>query len=244
LWPAFQRLVEATSVEEQRSVYDAEIRPRFWSRLLVQTLSQDGVLALSGIPPQQRRQLQRAAPNLLTYMQHRAENLIYNTPLVDNYFWRLYLTGEVTPECCPRYLRREHYPQLRDLLSRLSTHTASVADFLRETREPISRFVLLDHMDWLAEGPRGEEGSALAREWQGIVDRATPGAKVLWRSLGMHTDFVDATRVLVAGRPMLVGELLEYDRDLAEQLWMRERASVYGLLAVATLRIPRSEATA
>lgn len=237
LWPAFEKLLAAQSIDEQRAIYDDQIRPHFWRPLLGMILSQDAVLALSGIPPQQRRQLLQATPNLLGYLQQRAENLIYHTLLRENYFWRLYLTGEFTPECCPRYLEQQRYPQLRELLPRLASHTATVAEFLQSSRTPISRYVLLDHMDWLAEG------DGLAREWQSIVDRAAPGAKVLWRSLGTRADFVNDVPVHVAGRQTTVRELLDYDTALAEQLRARERTSVYGALAIATLRIPANGAS-
>ena len=72
-------------------------------------------------------------------------------PLRDNYFWRVYLTGQYTPDCCPEYLRPANFARLKaGLVDRVSIHHTSVAGYLEKHDEPISRFVLLDHMDWLS----------------------------------------------------------------------------------------------
>jgi len=59
-----------------------------------------------------------------------------------------------------------------DEVDRISTHTMSVCDFLEHSPETISRFVLLDHMDWLSD----KLLPALEGEWQG--SRNGPAQKV------------------------------------------------------------------
>ena len=70
---------------------------------------------------------------------------------------------------------------------------------------------------------------------QAIVDRAAPQARVLWRSAGMRTDFVDRVRVERGGRRYEVGQLLSYDRPLAARLHAADRVHTYGSFHVADL---------
>jgi S-adenosylmethionine-diacylglycerol 3-amino-3-carboxypropyl transferase len=93
--------------------------------------------------------------------------------------------------------------------------------------------VLLDHMDWMAE----DDTAALEAEWQHLVHRAAPGARILWRSGGDRTDFVDALHVEVHGRKRRLGSLLGYDRRLADDLHRRDRVHTYGSFAVADLAL-------
>jgi len=96
---------------------------------------------------------------------------------------------------------------------------------------PVTRFVLLDHMDWLS----GKYAALLAAEWQAILRRAAPGARLIWRSGGLRTDFVDRARIIVDGRAREVGELLSYQRPLAEELHRQCRVHTYGSFHIADL---------
>ena len=65
----------------------------------------------------------------------------------------------------------------------LYTVTGTVTDFLRNgDREPISRFVLLDHMDWMSS----YHPDALREEWLAILDRASADARIIFRSAHQH----------------------------------------------------------
>ena len=72
-------------------------------------------------------------------------------PLADNYFWRVYIKGRYTADCCPEYLKPENFQKLKGgLADRVEVYTDSVQGFLEKNARRFSRFVLLDHMDWLA----------------------------------------------------------------------------------------------
>ena len=75
--------------------------------------------------------------------------------------------------------------------------------------------------------------SATVVQWQAIVNRAAPGARVIWRSGGLRTDFVDRVRVTKNGRSAQIGELLSYHRELAKQLHARDRVHTYGSFHIA-----------
>jgi S-adenosylmethionine-diacylglycerol 3-amino-3-carboxypropyl transferase len=89
--------------------------------------------------------------------------------------------------------------------------------------------VLLDHMDWLGH----RHPSALAEEWQAIVDRARPDCRILWRSGGFAADFVDPVTVEHRGRRTRLGDLLRYDRERAAECHARDRVHTYGSFHIA-----------
>lgn len=228
-----ERLLAAPSLAEQQAIYDDRLRGRFWTPWLRWWLGCDATLSLLGVPRNQRLQLEAThAGGIVRFVEERLERVFARRPLADNYFWRVYLSGRYTRECCPEYLKRENFDRLRNgLADRIECRTTSLARFLREAPEPISRFVLLDHMDWLAEAdPEG-----LDDEWQAIMDCAAPGARAIWRSGASRTDFVDLARVRIAGRERRVGQLLRYDRQGAEKLHALDRVQTYGSFHIADL---------
>lgn len=228
--PAIDALLNAPSVAEQIAVYERSLKDRIWGPWLGWALGKDSFLSLTGIPPQQRQQLLRFEPNVQNYLQRQAERIIYRLPIRENYFWRVYLTGRYTVDCCPRYLKESSLPLLRSRLDRLTCHTASVTEFLQSSEHNYSRFVLLDHMDWLT----GKQLPLLRDEWQAIVDRAAPAARVLWRSLGVQTEFIDELVVQRHGAHSL-GKLLTYDHNSVAKIRNCERVTAYGFIGLAVL---------
>ncbi len=233
LGPRINELLECTALDQQREVYERYIREPLWSKPMRFAMRRDTVLSLLGVPRPQRHQIETQYPGgINNFVRDCLDAVFARLPLADNYFWRVYMTGRYTSQCCPEYLKPENFQRLRDGLAEcVETHTCSVEAFLTEDSRPITRFVLLDHMDWLST----RRLPLLASEWQWIVRRAAPAARILWRSAGLRTDFVDRTQVVVDGRPREVGELLAYDRPLAEQLHPRCRVHTYGSFYIADL---------
>jgi S-adenosylmethionine-diacylglycerol 3-amino-3-carboxypropyl transferase len=223
--------LEAESVEEQRRIYDDCLRERFWSKPMRFAINRDATLSLVGVPPAQRRQVERDYDGgIVKFVEDCVEAVFAHLPLQDNYFWRVYLTGRYAPNCCPEYLKADNFERLKNgLVDRVHVTTDSVQGFLDQHHEPISRFVLLDHMDWLSDRFFG----LLEAEWQAIVDRAAPGARILWRSGGLRTDFVDRARVRVGGQVREVGEVLRYHHELARRLHAVDRVHTYGSFSIA-----------
>lgn len=228
-----EALLDAPSVDAQRDVYDRELRTRLWTPLLRWIASRDVTLSLLAVPPPQRAHVEQTCQRgIADFIQERVEAVFTRLPLSDNYFWRVYLTGEYSRTCCPEYLKPAQFARLKaGLVDRISVHTGALLDFLRGRGPQISRFVLLDHMDWMAD----DDSGALEAEWQHLVHRAAPSARVLWRSGGDQTDFVDQACIEVQGRKRRVGSLLRYDRGLAAELHAQDRVNTYGSFAVAEL---------
>jgi S-adenosylmethionine-diacylglycerol 3-amino-3-carboxypropyl transferase len=226
-------LIDAGSIEEQREIYDAEMQRKFWSRSIRFAMGRDTTLSMLGVPRAQREEVERHyTGGISQFVRDCIDTVLADLPLADNYFWRVYLTSEYTPECCPEYLREENFERLKaGLVDHVGVHTNSVQGFLESAREPISRFVLLDHMDWMS----GRYFDLLESEWQAIVDRAAPGARIIWRSGGLRADFVNRARVSVDGQRREVGELLTYHNDLAEELHRQDRVHTYGSFYISDL---------
>ena len=230
----FQRPARsARRVAQQQEIYDRHLRERFWSKSMRFAMRRDTILSLLGVPQAQRHQIETQYPGGISqFVQDCVEAVFARLPLSDNYFWRVYMTGHYTPECCPEYLKPENFQKLRDgLADRVETHTDSVEGFLTKDPRPISRFVLLDHMDWLST----RRLPLLAQEWQWIVRRAAAARG----SSGGVPDCGPSSSIgrrswSTASRGS-VGELLTYDRPLAEQLHPQCRVHTYGSFHIADL---------
>lgn len=226
-------LLDAPSVRVQRDIYHGGLRDRFWKPYLRWLLRRDAALAMAGVPKPQRIQVERDyAGGIARFVEDCLESVFADLSLRDNYFWRVYLTGRYTRDCCPEYLKEENFLKLKDgLADRITTHTDSILGFLRGFKGRISRYVLLDHMDWLA-GPRR---ALLEQEWQAIVDRAAPETRIIYRSGGLRVDFVDEVNVRFGGGRRRVGEILNYHRRLAAELHKIDRVHTYGSFYIADL---------
>lgn len=228
-----QALLQAPSLDAQRAIYDSRLRMQLFQPLVKWLLGRQTTLALVAVPPPQRAHLERDyRSGIADFIAERVEHVFTRLPLTDNYFWRVYLQGHYDAHCCPEYLTPGGFARLKaGLVDRITTHTASVEQFLRTQSSPVSALVLLDHMDWLC----GARLPALRAEWQAIVDHTSVGARLLWRSGGRQTDFVDALQVRVRGRLRRVGSLLTYSPDLTSRLHETDRVHTYGSFHLADL---------
>lgn len=232
---AITALLQSGSVDEQQDIYESQLRQGFWTGMIRWLMDRDGALALLGVPRPQRTQIERTyAGGIVQYIEDCVEAVFARLPIHNNYFWKLYLTGEYSPDCCPEYLKPENFARLKaGLAGRISVHTTSILDFLTVRESKISRYVLLDHMDWLS----AHQHPVLARQWQAILDRAAPDARAIWRSGGLRVDYVDPIEVSVAGERRRVGDLLHYHRDLAAELHRQDRVHTYGSFYIADLAV-------
>jgi S-adenosylmethionine-diacylglycerol 3-amino-3-carboxypropyl transferase len=218
---------------EQRKIYFEKVKPRFWGGGIKRALRTDLALSLIGVPKAQRDHLEATcAQGVSDFMEECMEAVFTKLSTADNYFWRLYLFGRYSRECCPEYLKEHNFELLKGgLVDRVHIATSDLTSFLRAHPEGFSRFVLLDHMDWLST----QNSELLEAEWQAIVDKARPGAMALWRSGGSRVDYVDPLLVQKGGRAQRVGDLLEYDKVSAAACHARDRVHTYGSFYIARL---------
>jgi S-adenosylmethionine-diacylglycerol 3-amino-3-carboxypropyl transferase len=233
LRPTFDALLAAASAEEQREIFERHrVRARLDTPLFRWLVSRPQSLAMMGIPWTQRAQIVQHKGGVPGYALDMIESALATTSLRTNYFWRAVLQGSYSAECCPEYLTPGGWARLREgLLDRLTIHTASVTQFLKTATHGISKFVLLDHMDWMSSA----EPDALAEEWSAILAAATPGARIIFRSAGMNVTYVDPLTVSWRGRDARLGSLLRYDDERAAALHRLDRTRVYGSFYIAEL---------
>lgn len=206
--------IDAQNLDEQRELY-AKIEPHLWNKLNRWLLRRDVVLAMVGVPRPQRELIDRQHPESLPgYVRDNLRRVCTELPIRDNYFWRVYLKGHYSHQCCPNYLKLEFFEQLNASIERIQTHTMTIADFLRQNPGQYSHFVLLDHQDWLA----WHRPDALREEWRLILANSRPGSKILLRSASTQINFL----------PDFAREALRPLPELSQPLHLQDRVGTYG----------------
>ncbi|MEW5770956.1 MAG: BtaA family protein [Pseudomonadota bacterium] len=222
-------LFAAPDLATQRDIYDRRIAPTLWTPSVKWALGRQTTLSLLGVPHPQRRLVQEQHEGgVVGFIREAIEYVFRELPVADNYFWRVYVTGRYTPECCPEYLKPHNFEALKGgLADRVTTHTCTVTEFLHEARRPVSRFVLLDHMDWMSS----YHPTALVEEWNAILGRARDGARILLRSA--HADPAFLNWVRVGPARLKLDHVLAFDHELAARLHREDRVHTYAGFKIA-----------
>lgn len=190
---AMDDLFLARDVDEQRAIYDGRVAPQLWNRQVNWVISRQFVMSLLGVPYPQRRLVEAQHEHGVSgFIRSAVQYVFSQLPLADNYFWHVYITGRYRRDCCPEYLKQDNFERLKaGLVERIVPHTTTVTGFLRVHDAPITRFVLLDHMDWMSS----YHPAALIEEWEAIRERAAPGARILLRSAQARPAYLDEIRI-------------------------------------------------
>jgi len=226
---AVERMFAADSVEAQRLIYESEVGPRLWTRPVNALLSSQLVMNLLGVPLPQRKlvELQHGG-QVAGFIREAIEYVVCRLPLRDNYFWRVYFTGRYADGCCPEYLKADNAAALRGgLLDRVRWHSDTVTGFLQQHSGSISRFVLLDHMDWMST----YHPVALREEWEAILCRAAPGARILLRSAQSQPAYLES--VALGPQQRRLRELLAFREEGIAAWQAADRVHTYAGLVVA-----------
>jgi len=222
-------LFECRSLEEQRELYAARVQPAIWGRGMNWVLSRQLTLSLLGVPWPQRREVEAQHHNgVASFVRDCFDYVAQQLPLSTNYFYSVYVRGRYDRTCCPEYLKPGNFAALKaGLVDRIDVHTCTVTEFLRGTRERISKFVLLDHMDWMS----CYRPQALAEEWEAIFERAAPQARIIFRSAHARPTYLRGLRAGRHGGPVL--GRLQFDDDLARRLHLGDRVHTYAGFHIA-----------
>jgi len=232
---AVEDLLNAQTIEEQQEIYYSRVQKKMWNPILMWVLGRGVTLALlNGVPEAQRKLLEEEGghPSIGEFIKNNLEVVMAKLPIKDNYFYRVYLTGEYSEDCCPEYLTKENFAKLKaGAVDRISVHTVTIEEFLNtHPKKDITRFVLLDHMDWMSAAP-----AVLQKEWQAIIDHAPSDARFLWRSAGLYAEFVGDTKVQYEGKEQTVRDIVKFNKDLAARLHPLDRVHTYANFFIADL---------
>ncbi|CAF3508366.1 unnamed protein product, partial [Rotaria sp. Silwood2] len=223
-------IFNAETVKEQKMIYETYIKRKFWTPILMKFLCSPYIFSLlNGVPSAQQKIMDKPIGDMI---KNAIDTVFSELPLKNNYFYRVYFYGKYTKECCPEFLKEENFNKLKDgLINRISIHTTTITNFLKEHQEKdISRFILLDHMDWMAATP-----NILAEEWQQILDNSTEDCRYIWRSALSHAMFVDNTSITYKEKTTTVNQLITYKQSLATKLHKVDKVHTYGAFFIAHL---------
>ncbi|MEO8670082.1 MAG: BtaA family protein [Tahibacter sp.] len=222
-------LFEAPDIDAQRRIYDTHVAPLLWNRVVNWVISRQFMMSLLGVPYPQRKLVEaQHHGGVAGYIRDCVKYVFRQLPLRDNYFWRVYVTGRYARDCCPEYLKKDNFQRLKDgLADRIEVHTSTVTRFLAGHEGQISRYVLLDHMDWMSAC----QPAALTEEWEAILTRAAPGARILLRSAHCRPAYLDEIRVGNQQRPLR--EVLHFKDDFADALQPLDRVHTYAGFVIA-----------
>jgi len=212
-----RQLIGASTIEEQQNYFESELAPLFERRLIRWATSRKVSLYGLGIPPAQYEAL-CGSNSMAAVLRTRLQRLACSFALSENYFaWqafaRSYPTDPVGP--LPPYLRRDNFDAIRGRAERARVINGSLTDVLRrEPQATFDAFVLLDAQDWMTD-------AQLNALWSAITDRASAGARVIFRTAGAQT--------MLPGRldPSILRRWT-YAAERSRELGAEDRSSIYG----------------
>jgi S-adenosylmethionine-diacylglycerol 3-amino-3-carboxypropyl transferase len=222
-----RNLLLASSMQEQRTIFNRELAPIFDKRFVRWLLSQPAALYGLGIPPSQHRSLAAARPDgMASVLQTRVERLACHFDLNDNYFasqafGRRY---DTRPDASlPPYLERQNYDAIKSRCDRIGVFHVSMTEYLqRHADRSIDCYVLLDAQDWMTT-------SDLTVLWTEITRTAKPQARVIFRTAAEKNLLIDRVPAQILAR-------WRYDEGYCRELARRDRSSIYGGFHLQTLR--------
>jgi S-adenosylmethionine-diacylglycerol 3-amino-3-carboxypropyl transferase len=226
-------LLETRCLDDQRRIFDTRVQPLIWTRGVNWTLSRQLTMSLLGVPHPQRKEVQKQHERgVAGFVRESVEYVFRQLPLWTNYFWSVYVRGRYSETCCPEYLKRENFAALKGgLADCIRLHTATVTEFLSAGDEPISKFVLLDHMDWMS----CYYPDALAEEWSYILARARARARIIFRSA--HAAPAYLHRLELGRERRTLSDYLTFHKALSADLQRMDRVHTYGGFHVADVAV-------
>jgi len=217
-------IAQASSVEEQRDIFDKTIAPVFDHWLLRWVLKSPASLYGLGIPPAQFAALANGQ-DMSDVLRQRVEKLACAFPMKENYFARqAFGRGYSASQggSLPPYLDAKHFEAIRARCHRVDVRHESMTQFLsRSPNRSVNAFVLLDAQDWMSV-------QQLTDLWSEIYRTAAPGARVIFRTA--------ADERLLPGRiPSEILDAWTYHEAQSKALNARDRSSIYGGFHLYTL---------
>jgi S-adenosylmethionine-diacylglycerol 3-amino-3-carboxypropyl transferase len=217
--PHLMALMAAKNLDEQKAIYE-QIEALLWDRFNSWLIQRPAFMSMVGVPRAQIQLIEDRYPGgLSSYIKDKLRHVFTEVPMPSNYFWRVYLTGTYSPNCCPNYLKAENFERLRQHIHKIKTHNTTLAKFLAQHPGPYTHYILLDHQDWMA----GHAPEELKAEWELILKNSQPKTKILFRSAGIDHSFL----------PHSAKSALQFKPELSDPLHWQDRVGTYGSLHFA-----------
>jgi len=230
---SISELFETRSLDDQRHVYETRVQPLIWSPTINWTLSRQLTMSMLGVPHPQRKEVQEQHERgVAGFVRESIDYVFRQLPVWTNYFWAVYVNGRYTPDCCPEYLKPDNFTALKQgRADCIELHTSTVSELLAGSGQRFSKYVLLDHMDWMSSyAPQ-----ALAEEWALILERARTDARIIFRSAHAAPSYLQALEVSPEqGR---LRDCLRFHPELAAQLQPLDRVHTYAGFHIADVAV-------
>lgn len=213
------KLASASTLDEQRRIFDDSISPLFDHWLLRWIVSHPSSLYGLGIPPAQYAALAgNQEIGLHGVLRQRVKKLACDFPIKQNYFAQQAFGRGYDPAFSggvPPYLEEGNFSALRARIDRVNVRHASLTDVLaQEQPKSVQCIVLLDAQDWMND-------QQLIDLWRQIDRAAADDARVIFRTA--------ADERLLPGRiPDSILSNWNYAAEKSADLHARDRSSIYG----------------
>ena len=169
-----EELLEAKTIEQQCQVYESKIKAKIWTPWMKWFLSRNMTLNLMGVPGPQKEQITHQYPGgVAKYIQDSIEAVITKLPFQNNYFYRVYIQGKYTKECCPEYLKECNFETLREKVKNLYINTNTLTGYMQSS----DKKTYLDHLKVDYKGGKAELGSLLKYDEE-LAARLHPNDRV------------------------------------------------------------------
>ncbi len=214
-----KQMMEARSLGEQHTIFEATLAPLFDKTLVRWLTSKKTSLYGLGIPPAQYEALALAeGGDMAAVLRGRLRRLACDFSLSDNYFaWQAFGRGYPASGDgpLPPYLRPQNFDDIRARAERVEVMRISVTEALhRRAPASLDAYVLLDAQDWMTD-------AQLNALWSAITRTARPSARVVFRTAAEPSLLPGRVDERVLGR-------WTYEAERSRALGAEDRSSIYG----------------
>ncbi len=214
-------VLKAVTLEEQTVLYHEHI-DLFFDSFVIKAVGKLPVTMFGlGIPPQQYNELKKDLTDgrtVIDIYRERVRRLACDFPIRENYFaWQAFARKYDTEDrrAIPEYLKEDNFDILRSNVGRLTTKIGSATDEIKiHSKGTFNRFVFLDAQDWM-------DTEALTDLWSALAENAEPGSRIIFRTAG-------AASPIETQIPEELRSRFVYEKELSENLFKRDRSSIYG----------------
>ena len=221
-----RRMLEAPSLEDQRRIYESELKPLFQKKMVRRILGHESSLYGLGIPPAQYKELLGDAPHMAEVVEERLRKLACDFDLKDNYFaWQAFnrAYSSAADASVPPYLQEENFPLIKSRADRVEIHHIIYTKLLQSQPDhSLDRYVLLDAQDWM-------DDATLSELWAEITRTSRSGARVIFRTAGLHTILPGRVPDSTLGR-------WTYEEEVSRRLSAKDRSAIYGAFHLYVLK--------
>ncbi|MFZ4543688.1 MAG: DUF3419 family protein [Saprospiraceae bacterium] len=217
-----RKMMHAESLEEQKAMYE-EIEPKLFNKYIKWLMNRHLVMCMLGVPQSQQELFEKKyTEGAFGFIQSRMHNVFTQIPFSENYFWKVYIEGHYSKDCCPNYLKDEHYEDIQQNRKKVKTYNATLSSFLQDHPGWYSHFVLLDHQDWLAH----HYPDALEEEWKLILNNSRKGTKILLRSASEEVNFF----------PDFIKESVVFEKEKTSEMHKKDRVGTYASVYLGVVK--------